>query len=64
MAAVPITEGEIPFDVAEAGRQCSTFYKVLGELGLGPTLIALHGVSPLRSWEHHHWDGTLDDDTC
>lgn len=46
MTPVPVTEGEIAFNVPEAdNKQCSTFYKVLGELGPGPTLIGLHGVS-------------------
>lgn len=36
-------EGEIAFEVPETGIQSKTFYKVLGELGSGPTLIALHG---------------------
>lgn len=50
MTSVPITEGEITFNVPEAdNKECSTFYKVLGELGSGPTLIGLHGVS-LPSW--------------
>lgn len=40
---LPVTEGEVSFDVPEAGKPSTTFYKVLGEIGSGPTLIALHG---------------------
>ncbi|ROV91501.1 hypothetical protein VMCG_09475 [Cytospora schulzeri] len=39
----PVTEGEVDFDAPGAGKPCKTFYKVLGELGSGPSLIALHG---------------------
>lgn len=45
MAELPTTEGEVAFEVPEAGKPCKTFYKILGSLEAttGPVLIALHG---------------------
>lgn len=42
-AEVPVTEGEIPFNVPDAGKPCSTFYKILGDLKAsnGPVLIGM-----------------------
>lgn len=42
-----VTEGRIPFTVSEAGKDCSTWYKLFGSLSsispTSPPLIVLHG---------------------
>lgn len=44
MTEYPTIEGEIAFDVPDAGRPCKTWYKILGSLeSTSPVLIALHG---------------------
>ncbi|GAB1319329.1 hypothetical protein MFIFM68171_09539 [Madurella fahalii] len=45
MAAIPITEGEVEYNAPGAGKQCKTWYKVVGSLesASSPPLIALHG---------------------
>ncbi|TVY78395.1 L-amino acid amidase [Lachnellula suecica] len=45
MTEVQKSEGEIPFDVPDAGKPCKTWYTVLGSLGdtTSPALIGLHG---------------------
>lgn len=43
MAAKSVTEGEVAFEVPDAGKACKTWYKIVGNLESGPPLIALHG---------------------
>lgn len=44
MTECPSHEGEVDLDVPGAGKQCKTWYKVLGRLeATSPVLIALHG---------------------
>lgn len=43
MSSNELTTGEIPFLVADAGKPCKTWYKVLGSLANGVPLITLHG---------------------
>ncbi|KAI2626991.1 proline-specific peptidase [Hypomontagnella submonticulosa] len=45
MAGLPVTEGEVAFDAPNAGKPCTTWYKVVGDLSKSsdPVLIALHG---------------------
>lgn len=44
MAEYPTSEGEVAFDVPDAGKPCKTWYKILGTLdSTSPVLIALHG---------------------
>lgn len=42
---LPISEGEVAFEVPDAGKPCKTWYKILGSLEdtTGPVLIGLHG---------------------
>ncbi|KAK4031497.1 hypothetical protein C8A01DRAFT_21285 [Parachaetomium inaequale] len=43
-AAIPTTEGTIPFDAPNAGKAAETWYKIVGSLDSpSPPLIALHG---------------------
>ena len=37
------SEGHIPFEVAEAGKGCQTYYKTVGDLKSGVPLVILHG---------------------
>lgn len=45
MTEFPVTEGEVAFDVPDAGKPCKTWYKILGSLEktTAPVLIGLHG---------------------
>lgn len=45
MTEFPVTEGEVAFDVPNAGKPCKTWYKILGSLEqtTAPVLIGLHG---------------------
>ncbi|ESK94107.1 proline-specific peptidase [Moniliophthora roreri MCA 2997] len=44
MESLPVTEGQIEFKIADDVPPCFTYYKVVGELHNGKTLlIALHG---------------------
>lgn len=44
MADYPTSEGEVSFEVPDAGKPCKTWYKILGTLdSTSPVLIALHG---------------------
>lgn len=45
MTEFPITEGEVDFEVPNAGKPCKTWYKILGSLQetTAPVLIGLHG---------------------
>lgn len=45
MTEFPIIEGEVDFDVPNAGKPCKTWYKILGSLEetTAPVLIGLHG---------------------
>jgi L-proline amide hydrolase len=45
MTKIPKSEGEVAFDVPNAGKPCKTWYKVLGSLEdtTSPVLIGLHG---------------------
>lgn len=45
MTEYPITEGEVAFEVPNAGKPCKTWYKILGSLEdtTAPVLIGLHG---------------------
>ncbi|PPQ86687.1 hypothetical protein CVT25_006762 [Psilocybe cyanescens] len=48
--SLKVTTGEIPFDVAAAGKPCKTWYKVFGDLNSGKRpLIALHGGPGVNS---------------
>nr|GAT46239.1 proline iminopeptidase [Mycena chlorophos] len=45
-ASLKITEGEVPFSVAAAGKPCKTWYKIVGDLSAADSrrpLVALHG---------------------
>ena len=44
--APKVTEGEVDFDVPEAGKACKTWYKIVGDLSSSSTgrpLVTLHG---------------------
>lgn len=45
MTKFPVSEGELAWDVPDAGKPCKTWFKILGDLESthGPALIALHG---------------------
>lgn len=44
MSDLPITEGEVAFDAPNAGKPCTTWYKIVGDLKAGPApLVVLHG---------------------
>lgn len=45
MTEFPISEGEVAFEVPDAGKPCKTWYKILGSLEdtTAPVLIGLHG---------------------
>lgn len=47
MTEIPVQEGEVAWEVSNAGKPCKTWYKVMGNIDDGPTagpvLIALHG---------------------
>lgn len=45
MTEFPIIEGEVDFEVPNAGKPCKTWYKILGSLEetTAPVLIGLHG---------------------
>jgi L-proline amide hydrolase len=46
MTMFPVREGEVAWEVPNAGKPCKTWYKVMGDLDgpkQGPVLIALHG---------------------
>ena len=44
MALHPTQEGQIPFEIHSVKTQCSTFYKVFGDLACGnPPVVVLHG---------------------
>lgn len=46
MTNIPMMEGKVSFNVPKAGKPCSTYYKVVGDLNSGKTpIIALHGGS-------------------
>ncbi|KAI1135120.1 proline-specific peptidase [Hypoxylon sp. FL0543] len=45
MSEFPTVEGEVAFDAPNAGKPCTTWYRVVGDLekSSNPVLIALHG---------------------
>ncbi|KAI1081623.1 proline-specific peptidase [Whalleya microplaca] len=45
MEAFPVLEGEVAFDAPNAGKSCTTWYKIVGDLdkSSSPPLVALHG---------------------
>lgn len=45
MTEFPVVEGEVAFEVPNAGKPCKTWYKILGSLErtTAPVLIGLHG---------------------
>jgi L-proline amide hydrolase len=45
MATYPVTEGELPLDVPQAGKPCKTWYKIVGDIkeASKSPIIALHG---------------------
>lgn len=44
MSDIPTSEGEVAFDVPDAGKECKTWYKIFGSLeSKSPVLITLHG---------------------
>lgn len=45
MREFPISEGEVAFQVPNAGKPCKTWYKILGSLEdtTAPVLVGLHG---------------------
>ncbi|TVY75753.1 L-amino acid amidase [Lachnellula suecica] len=43
MTGSTITDGEVPFEVSNAGKPCKTWYKTVGDIDSGTPLIVLHG---------------------
>jgi proline-specific peptidase len=44
MSQRPTTEGRVPYNVPNAGKPVSTWYKIVGDLSAGkPALVLLHG---------------------